>query len=72
MYNEYVMLALRTENGIDLERFERRFGYDFYNQNARKIDASAMNGYLVKEPGRIRISADKMFVMNGIIEDLMQ
>lgn len=70
-FNEYVMLRLRTENGIDLSAFRRRFGFDIFEKKGREIDKLRRGGYLTVDDTRIRIAARYMFVMNGIIESLM-
>ncbi len=71
MYNEFIMLALRTERGIDLEKFSERFGYRFENNAAEKIRKLSNAGLVVLSGKNLRIASDKMFVMNGIIEELM-
>lgn len=70
-YNEYVMLRLRTARGIDLEDFYARFGYRFECRNKTAIDRLTRSEFIVADKSSIRIAPDKMFVMNGIIEDLM-
>lgn len=71
-YNEYVMLRLRTEIGINLDDFYERFGYRFERQNKATLDR-LIGGDLIKaDENSVRISPDKMFVMNGIIEELME
>lgn len=70
-YNEYIMLALRTERGIDRREFYRDFGYDFCAANEKFVEQYAKIGAIVVDDTNIRISPEKMFVMNGIIEDFM-
>lgn len=70
-YNEYVMLRLRTESGIDLRAFEDRFGYSFYEKNRAEIERSIDDGTVIISENHIRISPERMFVMNGIIERFM-
>ena len=71
MYNEYVMLRLRTEKGISLSDFIKRFGYDFYERNMGVVDRLKSENLLICADGAIRISPEKMFVMNSVIEQLM-
>lgn len=71
MYNEYVMLRLRTEKGIVLNDFNKRFGYDFYERNKDIIDKLKHESLLFCRDGAIAISPERMFVMNTIIEQLM-
>lgn len=70
-YNEYVMLALRTENGVDVNDFKRRFGYSFVERNLKSIERMQKNGSICVSDSSVRIAPEYMFVMNGIIEDLM-
>ncbi len=70
-YNEYIMLRLRTSDGISLSDFRKRFGYEFEANGSDKLEYLLRAGYVIKDGGHIRISSDYMFVMNGIIEDLM-
>lgn len=70
-YNEYIMLALRTERGISEEDFFRRFGYDLADTNAA-LDGLISDGSIVRADGRIFIPPEKMFVMNGIVIELMK
>lgn len=71
IYNEYIMLALRTEKGIDRKDFCARFGEksDFGFKSA--ADRFIKQGVLLFDGGYIRIPPDKMFVMNSVIEELM-
>lgn len=73
LYNEYVMLRLRTEKGIELDTFRKRFGYPFaaVNGNSDKLKRMEADGLIICDGGSVRISPRYMFVMNGIIEELM-
>lgn len=70
-YNEYIMLRLRTESGIDEKAFSVRFGYDLAQMAGERLRNLLADGSLVRANGHISIAPDKMFVMNGIIEELM-
>ncbi len=70
-YNEYVMLSLRTETGIDKADFRRRFGFDLEQRAGEAVDRLEKSGLIISDGKRLRIVPDKMFVMNGIIEELM-
>lgn len=71
LYNEYVMLRLRTEKGIVTDDFRKRFGYDFCKRNEKILNRLKSEKLIVCADGAVRISPDKMFVMNSIIEQLM-
>ena len=71
-YNEYVMLALRTERGIDLQDFRNKFGYSFSEANAAIVEQNVKENYVELSNGFLRISPRYMFVMNGITEQFMK
>lgn len=71
MYNEYIMLRLRTEMGIVLADFAERFGFDFYERNSDIVNKLRQEGLIVFADGIVKIAPDRMFVMNSIIEQLM-
>lgn len=71
MYNEYVMLRLRTADGIDDRSFKKRFGYSFISAKSELISDYERKGYVVRVENGIKIAPRYMFVMNGIIEDFM-
>lgn len=70
-FNEYVMLRLRTENGLSLDEFAARFGYSFKDMRGEDLSKLIADGYVLDENGLVRIAPRYMFVMNGIIEKLM-
>lgn len=69
--NEFAMLGLRTESGINLSEFSERYGTDFWQffTNAMEL---ARKGYLLAESGRVRVPADKFYVINSILAELWQ
>lgn len=71
LYNEYVMLALRTVNGINKNDFEKRFGKSFLSVVPDAIDYLFERGWVIDNGNSVIIAPDKLFVMNGIIEELM-
>ncbi len=71
VYNEYIMLALRTERGISLSDFQKRFGRSLFDMSAGECEKLISENALVAQGDTVRIPEDKMFVMNGIIERLM-
>ncbi len=71
-YNEYIMLALRTVDGIDLSDYEKRFGASFIAENESVLRDLTDGGYVVATDERVKIADRYLFVMNGIIERLMK
>ncbi len=62
---EFIMLALRTSAGIDLDEYKRLFGCDFtkkYCAALKKLEKS-----VIAENNRVRIKDEYLFVQNSII-----
>lgn len=66
---EAVMLALRTERGLDIKAFNREFDTDFYFEYAEAITNNKDN--ILIENGYIRIEYNKFYISNGIIADFI-
>ncbi len=62
---EYIMLALRTERGINLEEYKSLFGNDFTEKYAAQI--KKLESALLCGGGYLKIKPEKLFVQNGII-----
>lgn len=62
---EYIMLALRTENGINLADYKLKFGTDFLKKYAAQI--KRLKDCLRLDGDSIKISPEKLFVQNSII-----
>lgn len=62
---EYIMLRLRTSDGIDLEDYRRLFGCDFIEKYKSVIDKN--KDYLSFDGKKLRIADEYLFVQNSII-----
>jgi len=67
-YNDLVMTALRTREGLDLARFSPEQRVYCLEQARRYLDA----GLLVHEKGRLRFQRDGLFVSDMVMSDLMR
>jgi len=67
--SEYLMLALRTEAGVDLEEFRRLFGKPF--EATFKEVLRSQGKYMDISGGRARIKPEYLFVQNSIIISFM-
>ena len=68
---EYIMLRLRLREGIQLAEFHRRFGCDFREMYASKLDFYIKRGYMKEERDSIYLTPDGMFVSNYILSDIL-
>ena len=68
--NEYAMLRLRLSDGVDLDEFKLRYGADFFTffPNAARL---LKQGFLVCSCGRAYVPADKFYVVNSILSELL-
>ena len=64
MRTEYIMLGLRLENGIKLDK-------DLLVQKKSQIDRLTQTNCIVISNGRLTVAPDKFYVANGIIADLI-
>ena len=62
---EYIMLALRTENGIDLADYKRKFNADFTGKYSEQL--ANLKDYLQVDETRVKIKPEHLFVQNSII-----
>ncbi len=63
---EALLLGLRTTAGIDLERFERRYGFDLAAANRTLLARLAAAGLLECTGGRLRPTRAGMAVADGL------
>jgi len=67
---EYIMLALRTERGIDLADFKRTFNADFEKKYAAQL--ARLKDFMVCDGVSVRIKPEHLFVQNSIIVEFFE
>ncbi len=67
---EYIMLSLRTDIGIDLKRLSRH-GMDLLSEKRKIISDYIRDGFLIKEGDFLRLSDNAFYIMNDIICNLI-
>lgn len=67
---EYIMLALRTNRGVDLNRL-KGYGEDLLAAKGDKIGEFIRQGFLIRQGDTIKLTAPAYFVMNSIISGLI-
>ena len=67
---EFIMLALRTYEGLSLSRYKELFGKDFLSEY--KTPLERQKKYLDISNDTVKIKDDYLYVQNGIITDFMK
>ena len=67
---EYIMLALRTADGIDVADYKKTFGTDIFKDYEKAIKKNAK--YLDITETRIAVKDEYLYVENGILTDFME
>ena len=69
--DEYVMLAMRLEEGIVISDFEARFGIPFAEKYGVRLDEYVGDGFVIKDENGYRFSSNGMFVSNYILSSVL-
>lgn len=67
--SEFIMLALRTRDGIDVAEYNRRFSEDFFARFDPVL--KKLSGYLTVDSDRVSIRPEYLLVQNVIILELL-
>ncbi len=70
-YDEYVMLRLRTADGIDADELMHRFGEEYYQFFIEKAKPLVSEGSLINENGRYYIPENHIMISDNITCDLL-
>ncbi len=68
---EEIMLALRTNLGLDTYRLDRLYGGNFLKDKAKEIEFLSKNGFIRLENGRIFVCDNAYYVLSSIISKLV-
>ena len=68
---EYVMLGLRTSEGIVKSRFEEKFGFSFDSKYLPRIKEYADAGFIVDNDRSCSFTPEGMYVSNRILSDIL-
>lgn len=68
---EFVMLSLRTIQGLDLNKYKQEFGVDILKAKATEIKNLTNLGMIEIEKGFLRITESYFYVSNSIIVELI-
>jgi oxygen-independent coproporphyrinogen-3 oxidase len=68
--NEYIMISLRTKEGIDLRFLEQAWGFEKVSQTKKKAVRYIETNKLLKSDGRLTLSEEGMLLADGIAAHL--
>ncbi len=71
LYDEHVMLALRTRRGLQLSRIKKHFGERMLNYLLLQAAPHIERGLLLRDDDTLRLARSSLFVSNDIIADLL-
>jgi oxygen-independent coproporphyrinogen-3 oxidase len=72
LYNEYVMVRLRTAEGVDSVEMERKFGNETASKFVRTAEKFLLSGALRAKNSRIFIPEEEFLVSDHIISDFFE
>ncbi|MDR1698378.1 MAG: radical SAM family heme chaperone HemW, partial [Prevotellaceae bacterium] len=70
-YNDYIITALRTAEGIDVSKINRQFGKDFADYCRQKAQPFIQSGKLALKKSEIKTTDSGIFISDYIMEKLM-
>ena len=68
---ERIMLTLRTEHGLELDKFTSEFGENLLETKKEEIEKLLKAGLIEIKGNVIRINDDKVYISNSIITELI-
>ena len=66
---EYIMLSLRMDEGIDLNDYKKQFGFDFKEKYFKQLEKLSKLKVIEITPNNLKIVSSYMGVMNSIITE---
>lgn len=69
--DEYVMLRLRLDEGLDYEQFRQRYGMEFYAAHRPLIEQLQKNGLAHRDAARLRLTERGFLLSNAILAGLL-
>ena len=71
-YNEYLLLRLRTRDGIDLQEMTQMFGRERTNTLLRYFETDVDNRHYVRTADRLHLTAEGLWFADGIAGDAFE
>ena len=71
-YNDFVMVSLRTSEGIDVPHLEKEFGTELAEYCLRNIKTFIDSEQVYSSQGKLRLTPDGIQISNLILIQLMK
>ena len=71
MKEEYIMLMLRTKDGINLKDYKKLFFTDLEKDKSSEINFLLSNGFIKIENHHLKVSDNSFYVLNSIVAKLI-
>ena len=68
---EMIMLALRTEKGLNLGEYATRFGENLISQKQKSLENLQKENLIIIKNGYLKIAPNAFYISNSIIEELI-
>ena len=69
--DEYVMLGMRLEEGVNIRAFDARFGVSFKEKYGVLLDEYIKDGFVECDGENYRFTSNGMFVSNYILSSVL-
>lgn len=69
--DEVIMLSLRTSKGINIDSFNTQFGCNLLADKHKEIQFLISNHFVVIERGFLRLSENAFYVLNSVVQKLV-
>ncbi len=69
--DEFVMLGMRTTDGIDESEFLRRFGVSFESLYGKALERFVRDGFVIRKDGITRFSDEGFYVSNAVLSEIL-
>lgn len=67
---EFLILGLRTGEGISEEEYRLRFGFDLWKKYGDRVNKYVKSGHMIRAGGQVAFTEEGMRVSNSILVDL--
>lgn len=68
---EYIMLSLRTRDGVDLDLLKKEYGCDLRREKRKEIEELLSLGAIKVDGGRLHVAPNAFYILNSVILKLI-